>query len=181
MDTEVSDEVKAQREAKIAAMTEQSGVSGESHPQADYFGTEQTHKAMLPDGVSYVEHKDFTEGAKRKYQNAVNRDVTIDRQRNAKIKLAAGDDRYELLKAAIVGWSLMKDGKPYTYTAANKEVFLSEFPPHLIDIVEKDVRDKNQWLTEGADVATLTAERDALNERIAQAEAEAEGKGSLSS
>ena len=123
--------------------------------QADYFSFGETFQCFFGekygDTVSYVEHKSLNEGSRRRYLNSVNREVTLERQSgNARMKLASGDEKHLLLEEAIVGWNLIKDGKPVTFSKGSNGSTLSQFlamaDPAVIDVIEKDVRKNNAWL-----------------------------------
>lgn len=115
--------------------------------QEDYFGFEIRHRVKLPDGRSWIEHKEFNEGERRKYLNAVNRDVVIQRKTgDARMRMAPGDERYELLVTAIVGWNLVRAGQPIPFSRKALQEFLEKTNPKIVDLVEKEVRKANPWL-----------------------------------
>jgi hypothetical protein len=115
--------------------------------QEDYFGFEIVHTVPLPDGKSWVQHKEFTEGQRRKYLNEVNRDVVIQRGTgDARMRMAPGDERYSLLSTAIIGWNLIRGGQPVPFTDRNLKEFLEKANPRIIDLIEKEVRKVNPWL-----------------------------------
>jgi len=179
-DTQTLSPQESARQAMIAA-----GVSPDITVQADYFGFEETFRVMLPDGQSWIEHKSFNEGARRKYLNAANREVTVERTTgDARMKVASGDERYNLLTTAICNWNLVRAHKttgipePITCSDTNIRTFLESANPRIVDIIEKDVRDKNPWLS-----AEVTVE--GIDEQIAELQklrdrkvAEQEGKAS---
>lgn len=136
-----------QAEATASAM-EAAGVSPVERTQQSYFGFEETHQVMLPDGISYIEHKTLNEGARRKYLNKVNRDIMLQRSTgNAIMRMQQGDEKHELLENAICGWNLVgKQGEPLVFDRNRLQKFLSEANPVIIDLIEKDVRKKNPWL-----------------------------------
>jgi hypothetical protein len=147
--------------------------------QQDYFGTDVTHKCYLPDGASYIEHKELSEGDRRRYMNATNKDVRIARQSgDMHLKMAAGDDRYHLLKTAIVGWNLVRQGESVRFTSDKLDRWLAEAPPHIVDIVEKDVRKRNPWLVSDVTIEDIDKQIAELQELREQRVKEEEGKGS---
>src|SRR5436190_10142041 len=80
--------------------------------QQDYFAFDIIGRTMFPDGISWVEHAVMNEGARRKYLNAVNREVRVQKStQDAILKMAPGEERTELLKATIVGWNLSRGGE----------------------------------------------------------------------
>jgi hypothetical protein len=148
--------------------------------QDDYFGFAETHRVQLPDGKSYIEHATLNEGARRKYLNATNRDVRIERGKgDAHINMAPGDERRSLLETAITGWNLVRDGKPVPFDKGNLQKFLDTANPKIIDIIEKDVRLKNPWLLNEMTVEDIDREIEALQEMRATVERESEGKDNL--
>lgn len=144
--------------------------------QADYFAFSETHKVQLPDGVTYVEIKSLNEGERRKYLNGMNRDVEIDRASgNAKMQMRPGDERFALLREAIVGWNLIMGGTPVTFNSAMKEQFLNQANPKIIDLIDKETRKLNAWLLEDMSLEDLLKERDNLDEMIETKRRESEG------
>lgn len=180
--TDVIDpEVQEQREATLAAVGAPKAVT-EDHIRADYFGQGETWTVPLPDGVSSFTHQRLMEGAKRKYMNAVNRDLVMNRQtQDARLKMAPGDDRAELLKLAIVGWDLVKDGQPLPFNERNLRIVLDSFPPEVLDIVEKDIRKHNAWLEAESTIEDIEREIENLQELLARKVKEKEGNVGSSS
>lgn len=140
-------EEQARAESTAKAM-EADGVSPVERTQQSYFGFEEIHRVMLPDGISYIEHKTLNEGARRKYLNRVNRDIMLQRSTgNAIMRMQQGDEKHELLEGAICGWNLVgKSGEPMNFTKDKLQKWLSEANPVIVDMIEKDVRKKNPWL-----------------------------------
>lgn len=157
-----------------------STVSAESQPvHEDYFGFDKTHRVYMPDGVSYVEHKEFTEGQRREYLNQTNKAVRLQRSTgDAVMQMAAGDDRYYLLKTAICGWNLYRGGQPVDFTKKNLEEFLEKANPAIVDKIEKDIRNKNPWLLQDVSVEDIDQQMEELSELRKRKVAEEEGKDS---
>lgn len=167
---------EARAEATRQAMAAD-GVPTTESAQVDYFGFDETHKVMLPDGKSWIEHRTLNEGNRRKYLNAVNRDVRIDKVKgDAILKMAPGEERKQLLIAAIIGWNLVKDGSPLAFDKRALEEFLDKAPPKIIDIIEKDVRLKNGWLQAEMTVEDIEQEIANLEEVLAKKKEDEEGK-----
>lgn len=147
--------------------------------QVDYFGFDETHKIVLPDGKSFIEHKELNEGARRKYLNSVNRDITINRASgDAKLRTAPGDERRALLEAAIIGWNLVKNGSPIAFSRQALNEFLDNANPRIVDIIEKDVRQKNPWLLADLTVEDIDKEIENLQTMREARLAEEAGKAS---
>ncbi len=153
------------------------GVPTTEKVQADYFAFDVTHTVMLPDGISYIQHKEMTEGQRKKYLNQINRDVVIHRQTgDARMRMAPGDERHALLNTAITGWNLQKDGQPIPFSESNLRKFLESAPPRVIDLIEKEVRKANAWLIEDMSVEDIEKEIKTLEELRDAKRAEEAGK-----
>lgn len=174
-----ADMVTTTEEAMRAA-----GAATETHSYVDYFDFDDTRRVMLPDGVSYVEIQVLNEGARRKYLNSTNRDVTIQRATgDARMSIASGDDRVALLTEAIVGWNLQtvdRDGKMADVKFDPRALtrFLDKASPVVIDIIEKEVRIDNPWLTADITIEQIDEQIKQLEEMREQKLREEEGKGS---
>lgn len=182
--TEVSDEVAAERERKLAAVgvkkVTNAGPGDDSTvpAQVSYFGLEQDHTVYLPDNVSFVVHKDFTEGDRKKYLSATNRDLRLQqRTGDAFLKTTPGEDRHALLRIAITGWNLLgQDSKPMRFSEQNLKIVLDAFPPHIIDLIEKDIREHNKWLSSEITIEDIDREIENLKRMREEKVKEAEGK-----
>lgn len=180
--TELDEALEARRKKVLADQPAPGNGREVDHVQVDYFGAGTEHTVTLPDGVSTMTHKTLMEGDKRKYMNAVNRDLKINRKsQDATLKLAPGDDREALLRLAIVGWSLIKDGAPVPFTPQNLGIVLDKFPPDVLDVVEKDIRKHNAWLLAEISIEDIDEEIKNLTELREQKVAESEGNGGSSS
>lgn len=180
MDSTETPEVPQMTDEQIAAR--EAGMERLGEPttqivQDDYFGFEDTNKVFLPDGISFIEHRALNEGAKRKYLNAVNREVRLHRAtQDASIKTAPGDERKALLDSAIIGWNLKKNGEPVQFSTRALADFLENANPKIIDIIEKDIRLHNPWLLAEMTVEDIDREIGDLQDMRERVLAEAEGK-----
>lgn len=177
------DVMEMERQERTMQAMREAGVSTEEHVQVDYFGFDEVHRVMLPDGKSWIEHKTLNEGARRKYMNRVNREVRLQKSGDAYMKMATGDERHVLLEEAIVGWNLVRadkngEPKPLQFTQANRNAFLEAAPPAIIDLIEKDIRDKNPWLVGDVTIEDIDEQIAELQELREKKVAEAEGKES---
>lgn len=153
------------------------GVPTTERVQVDYFAFDVSHTVMLPDGITWVQHKEMTEGQRKKYLNQINRDVVIHRQTgDARMRMAPGDERHALLETALTGWNLVKDGQPFPFNERNVKAFLAAAPPKVIDLIEKEVRKANAWLIEDMSVEDIDKEIKTLEELKAAKQAEEAGK-----
>lgn len=173
-------EAEDARQQAVAQEMEAQGVSSTTPVQADYFGFEETHVVTLPDGISQIHHKTLTEGDRRQYLDAVNREVRLQKTTgDAIMKMQAGQERHVLLAAAIVGWNLVRDGQPVTFSKGSPgstlEQFLTKANPKVIDIIEKDIRKHNPWLMADLSVEDIDQQISELQEMRAVKVKEAEG------
>lgn len=166
-----------ERDEATAAAMEAAGVSSTEPKQQWYFGFDETHRVMLDDGVSWVEHKVLNEGARRKYLNKVNRDIMLQRSTgNAIMRMQQGDEKHELLEQAIVNWNLVgAQGEPLVFNPNRLQEFLSKANPVVIDAIEKDVRLKNPWLLTEISVEDIDKQIAELQEMRAKKVEEDEG------
>ncbi len=182
---ETQEMTEAERAAHVARTEEAmraNGVPTEETVYEDYFDTTVEHKVILPDGKQFIVHQELNEGARRKYLNAVNRDVVIQRATgDARMRMAPGDERHALLEAAITGWNVMKAGTPLPFTPANLRLFLDKAPPRIIDLIEKEVRKANPWLLAEMSVEDIDKEIASLQEMRDTKLREEEGKGASAS
>lgn len=151
---------------------------GEVGAQVSYFGTEQEHVCKFPDGVSNVVHKDFSEGDRKRYLSQTNRDLRLNqRSGEARLKTSPGEDRHALLRIAIMDWNVLgPDGTPLRFTAPNLDKALNAWPPHIIDIIEKDIREHNKWMMAEATSEQIKEEIDNLTKMYEEKLKEEEGK-----
>ena len=157
-----------QEDARIHSIEQGMRDAGESLTetvQADYFGFEETHSITLPDSKSVIYHKTLNEGQRRKYQNALNKDVRIQRASgDAIMRMAPGDEKKELLSAAIVDWNLARGGQPVPFQKRNLDEFLDKADPRIIDLIEKEIRKVNSWLQADMSVEDIQREINQLEE-----------------
>jgi hypothetical protein len=169
----------ARTQAMEASMTAR-GESTVEPIEVDYFAFDETHVLILPDGKQKIFHKALTEGDRRKYLRASNRDVKLQRATgDAYLKMAPGEDRASLLKSAITGWELTKGGKPFLFTPKALDDMLEQFPPKIIDLIHKDILRVNPWLLGEMTVEDIDREIATLQEQRQTIIEEAAGKGSL--
>lgn len=174
------EEKEARRVESIEKAMVADGVPTTQRVQQSYFGFEETHRCMLPDGVSYIEHRTLNEGSRKQYLNSVNREVAIKRASgDAVMKMAAGEEKHSLLKQAMCGWNLIDiDGSPKPFQKREVNEFLESANPKIIDLIEKDVRKYNTWLMADMSVEDLRKQIEELEEMIEAKEKEDEGKDS---
>jgi DNA helicase TIP49 (TBP-interacting protein) len=173
------EQVASAEEAMRAA-----GVATEEVAYDDYFGFAESEQVFLPDGRQYVEITVLNEGKKKNYQNTVNRDVVIQKATgDAKMKMAQGDERHALLKAAITGWHLVQRNKDtgefreIGFSNTNLNKFLDSAPPRVIELIEKAIRKANPWLMADLSLEDIDKEIANLQELRQKKVEEEEGKG----
>lgn len=174
------EEAEAAEEARViqveAALVEQGLPTSEPVPE-DYFGFEEIHRVMLPDGISWVEHKTLNEGQRRKFLNATNRGVRIKKgSGDAEMNFAPGTEKAALLNTAIVNWQMYRKGATVSFTPREKDNFLEQAPPRIIDIIHKDIVKKNSWLMTEMSIEDIDKEIESLQELRQVKVDEEEGK-----
>lgn len=174
----MSTQTEDDRVSSIESAMKADGVAIETQTQQSYFGFEETHKCFLPDGTSYVDHRTLNEGARRKYLNAVNRDIRLQRATgDAIMKMQAGEEKHELLKTAICGWNLIgPTGQPVPFSKPALVDFLERADPKVIDLIEKEIRKTNTWLMSDLSVEDIQKQIDELEELKTTKIKEEEGK-----
>ena len=166
-----------ERARQIEQNMKAAGVQTEVAVQHDYFDFDVTHQEFLPDGISYVEHKELNEGQRSRYLKETNRDVRLQKMTgDAIVRMSPGDERKALLKAAIVGWNFVSAGKPVKFDDRNLDKWLTVANPRHVDIVEKAVRKANPWLLNDASIEDLEKEAADLQELIETKSKEEAGK-----
>lgn len=185
MDTMTDEEVEREtaRQSQVLEAMRADGVPTEEALQDDYFGFEETHRVLLPDGRSWIDHQTLNEGGRKKYLNQQNREVKVQKVTgDAILKMATGDERHSLLMSAIVGWNLMRrnpktgDMEAVAFNEKNLRDFLEKAPPRIIDLIEKDIRKHNPWLSADVTVEDIDKQIEELQELRAEKVKEAEGK-----
>ncbi len=147
--------------------------------QADYFGFNEVHRVLLPDGISYVDHKSLNEGARRQYMNRTNREVRVQKTTgDAIMPMATGDERRILMEQAIIGWNIISNKQPVPFNRERLTDFLTLGNPVVIDLIDKDVRKHNPWLRSEMSVEDIDAQIVDLQRQRADKFAEEEGKAS---
>lgn len=174
-DTPKSPEEVASIEAAMAA----DGLALTESKQADYFGFEEFHQHVLPDGVSFIELRVLNEGDRRAYLDKVNREVRVQRATgDAVMNMQAGKEKKALLEQAIVGWNLSRGGTPVPFSPRALTDFLNSANPRIIDDIEKTIRKLNPWLQGEMTAEDIRKEIATLEELLAEKLKEEEGKDS---
>ena len=150
--------------------------------QVEYYGVDEHYDVYFPDGATYVTCKTMTEADRQRYQAKVNRDVKIERQTgNMQMKLAQGEDRMALLQAAIVGWNLIRNGQSVPFTkgssGAELEKWIAQAPPSVIDMIERQIRRRESWLTGEATLEDIDKQIADLEEMREEKLKESAGNG----
>jgi hypothetical protein len=175
-----------------------SGVDTEDSLFEDYFGFDRAEQFFLPDGKQYIEFKVMTEGARTRYQQATNRDITLQRTTgDAKMKVDPATDRRELLVNSVSGWYLVKYN-PNKGARANLEAWESEAfsigskgstfeqwlekaNPSIVDELEKAIRKANRWMLAEMTSDDIEKEIENLREMKVEALKRERGEGVSSS
>lgn len=177
MDTDTAT-LEDKRAAQVRAAMQAEGQKTEEPVYQDYFGFSETFNVKLPDGLSFVTHSSLNEGGRRQYLNSQTKDVVVEKGTgNARMKLASGDDKLNLLKIALTGWNLQRGGKPVEFNKTNLAAFLENTNPVIVDLIHKDVIKHNEWLLDDMTVEQIDEEIVNLQELRVKVEKASEGKG----
>lgn len=133
--------------------------------QQDYFGFGKRFKFYLPDGVTYIEYKEMTEGDRAKFQSLTSRDMTLERRSgNARIAVNPAEERHALIKSAVSNWNLKRAGRVCDFSLRMLDDFLQLADPAIIDSLEEEIRKANPWLTSDMTVEDIDKEIENLQE-----------------
>lgn len=145
--------------------------------QVDYFGFSETREIMLPDGKSWLKQKIWTEGDRKRFQNKTQRDVRLQKgSGDAIVRMAAGEERWDLITTAITDWNLVKQGKRVPFNDSNLKKFLEATSPKIVDLIEKEIRKANPWLLSDMSLEDIDREIAQLQELREEKVKEEEGK-----
>lgn len=156
-------ETATQEAAQAAAAA--AGENVETPVYEDYFGFAESHKWYFPDGKQFIEFQRMNEGQKAQFQRRTNRDLVVERASgNARMKMDVASERHELIKAAVVGWFVYREGSPAPYSNAVLEQWLAVADPKLVEDLEKEIRKNNPWLLQDMSVEDIDKEIENLKE-----------------
>lgn len=130
----------------------------DEQPQyGDYFGYEEIHEFVMPDGLQKIFFKRMNEGDKALFQKRTNSDVVLEKKSgDARMTIDQGAQRHALIQIAVCGWSLVAKNprtggyEPVKYNDAPGGTFqqwLQKADPRIVEKLEKAIRDENPWLT----------------------------------
>jgi hypothetical protein len=143
----------------------------------DYWGTEETIRWTLPDGIQWFEFKPMNEGDRAKYQKMTNQDMVFDQQqRNARVRMDQSRDRHQLIVQSVVNWNLfVRDPQSHEmveqpFAKRSLEMWLEKAPPKIVDDLEFQIRLGNPWMQADMKPDDIKTEIDRLYELLRQAE-----------
>lgn len=143
-------------------------ASGEVPQYIDFFDVLEEYTCKFPDNVQFVTLKVMTEGDRKQYLNKTNREVKMNTStKELRMQSAVGDDKHALLELSITGWLVYRAGREVPFNKREVALALDSWPPSLIDMIEKRIREINPWLlgTED-DIEALEEEYAELGKRI---------------
>lgn len=156
--------------------------------QQDYFGFDRTERYMLPDGKSWIEFKPLNEGKKKNFQDKTTKDLVLERRSgDARMSVAQGSERHELIKASVVGWNLKRGGQdlpqpdpdnPRAPGSIQLNDFLTLADPVIIEGLEKEIRKANPWLLQDMKPEDIEKQIEELQEMLEVAKKREEGEAS---
>lgn len=116
--------------------------------QRSYFATNKLNRAMLDDGISYVEHKLIDEGVFEEFQDLTSTVKLNQVNQSTEVDLALGKTRRFLLQKLATGWNLVDESNNPIVFSYNR---LMELPPQVIAKVIDDIYEKNPVLGSTSD------------------------------
>lgn len=150
--------------------------------QSNYWGFQDTFKYLFPDGVTFIEFRVMNEGDRVKFQSKTSRDVVLNRQGDARMKVDTGADRHELIKSCATGWNLIKgEGELIPFNERILQQWLNVADPKLVESIELEVRKHNPWLLGEMSSADIRKEIENLEEMLKLAEEREAGESSSGS
>ena len=158
--------------------------SGELY--VDYWGTDETHRHVLPDGKQWFEFKIMDEGARTRFQKLTNSDLTVMRDNTAKVKMDPAAERHTLIKESVTDWNLMQKYPDGSFQAApfskqGLSQWLEKAPPKIVDELEFAIRKANPWMQADMSVEEIDKEVDRLLDLRKDVEARKLGESSSES
>lgn len=163
---------------EIAA--EAAGVPQTESGEVSYFGFDNREKFYLPGSkTQYFEYCELPEGKLKYFQSKTSRDVLVKRgSGDAKMRMDAGEERWELIRAAVTDWHLLRPsvgGKghqpgemlPVPFSDGALTEVLETFPSSVIADLEKAIRKLNPAINAAETVEDLTEQIKDLEERRA--------------
>lgn len=142
----------------------------------DYFGFDQTHRYMMPDGRQWIDFKVLNEGDLRRYNTILKRDIRIEKATgDAHLRIDQVEERHALLQVAVTDWYLVsRDGRgnigPVKFSPQTFDKWLAKANPAIVSDLADAVRDKNPFLlgTGNETLEAIDKEIDQLMERRRQ-------------
>lgn len=147
-------------------------------PTVDYWGTDETHRYNLPDGMQWFEFKIMNEGDRAKFQKLTNQDMEVRQDRSARLKVDPVAERHTLIKTSVIGWNLWKDGESILFSSHMLNKWLDVAPPKIVDELEFEIRKANPWMQAEMDSEEIQKEIDRLYDLKKDALEREAGEGS---
>lgn len=147
----------------------------------DYFGFQSSEKFYLPDGKQYIEFQIMNEGAKARFQKLTSRDLVINRNQDARVKVDPASERHALIRESVTGWNMYRAGSPVRFGDRELKDFLELANPKIIEDLEKAIRKANPWLLQDMEPEDIKREIENLEEMLKVAEERKRGEASSSS
>lgn len=131
---------------------------------------------VFPDGIQKIFFKRMNEGQKSEFQKRTNKDIRVQRTTgDAKMSVDPAEERKILIELSVTDWVLYKrvrQGNEFTLakTMFDKKALMEWMVgtnPKIIQDLEKQIRDSNEWMKVEADIKALEAEKENLDQRIA--------------
>lgn len=163
-------------------------VSNEESQEVDYFGFEEHHEFLMPNGKQKIFFAAMNEGAKAEFQRLTSRDLRVQRSSgDALVKMDQAAERHALITKSVTGWTLRRKNpkggqwEDAPFNSSTLKNFLEKADPKIIESLEQEIRKANSWLLDEMTVEEIDREIENLKSLREAAVKREEGKGSFDS
>lgn len=168
-------------------MPDQEMAREETPKIVSYWGMDKTEKFVFPDGIQSMTFKIMNEGDKTKFQQLTNKDLTITKGNDAKIKVDPAAERHTLIKTSVTDWFMYAPDKktgemaPAAFSKQLLDSWLLVADPKIVEDLEQCIRKANPWMGAEMTVEAIDEEIDRLHELRRERINAAAGEGSSAS
>jgi hypothetical protein len=137
----------------------------------DYWGTSETTKYFMPDGVQWFEIKKMNEGDRSRYQYEAQLKMTTKRKTgDTEIDLDQAKDRRALIMNSVVNWHMRKEGVWLPFNRQALGAWIVATNPNYVDNLISKIRKFNPFLQEDLSSADIREQIKDLEEMLVVAE-----------
>ncbi len=115
----------------------------------EYWGTQETTRYTMPDGVQWFEIKKMNEGDRARYQYEAGLKMTTKRKSgDTEIDLDQAKDRRGLIMNSVINWYIRKDGVWVPFNKQALGAWIIATNPNYVDNLISKIRKFNPFLQE---------------------------------